>query len=125
MMAPSCVVKIFLRNDRPAIIAAMSQSREARILVLYHSATGHTQSMAELVAEGARSIAETEVRLKNVEQATADDLLWCDGIAARCPTQMGTISWQMKKWWDEIAQPLWRKSKEKSAARFSPAAAAS
>jgi NAD(P)H dehydrogenase (quinone) len=97
----------------------MSESREARILVLYHSATGHTQLMADLVAEGARSITQTDVRLKNVEQATAEDLLWCDGIAAGCPTQMGTISWQMKKWWDQVAQPLWPKIEGKIGCAFS------
>ncbi|HEY1628255.1 MAG TPA: flavodoxin domain-containing protein, partial [Tepidisphaeraceae bacterium] len=97
----------------------MSQTRDARILILYHSATGHTQLMADLVAEGARSIPGTDVRLKNVEQATAEDLLWCDGIAAGCPTQMGTISWQMKKWWDEVAQPLWPKIEGKIGCAFS------
>ena len=46
-----------------------------KILVLFDSATGHTRRMAELVAEGAQSIAETDVRLRSVEDATAADVL--------------------------------------------------
>jgi NAD(P)H dehydrogenase (quinone) len=81
--------------------------RTARVLVLYHSETGNTRLMADLVAEGAASLSDTEVRLRSVAEAVADDLVWCDGIAVGSPTCMGTISWQMKRWWDETAQPLW------------------
>lgn len=81
--------------------------RPARILVLYFSRGGHTKMMAELVAEGAHGVAPVEVRSKTVDEATADDLVWCDGIAVGSPTHMGTIAWEMKRWWDEVAQPLW------------------
>jgi NAD(P)H dehydrogenase (quinone) len=67
-------------------------SRPARILVLYHSQDGHTKAMADLVAEGAAGVPDTEVLLKNVTEATADDLVWCDGVAAGSPTHMGTIA---------------------------------
>ena len=93
--------------------------RKARILVLYHSESGHTKLMADLVAEGAGSVPETEVRLKTVAEATADDLVWCDGIAAGSPTHMGTIAWQMKRFWDEVAQPLWFQIEGKLGCAFS------
>lgn len=93
-------------------------SRQAHILVLYHSKDGHTKLMAELVAEGARTIPASEVRLKSVREATADDLTWCDGVAAGSPTYMGTISWEMKRWWDVIAQPLWPKTEGKIGCAF-------
>ncbi len=82
-------------------------SRPARILVMYHSESGHTKMMAELVAEGAGSVADTEVRVKTVAEAVAEDLVWCDGIAVGSPTHMGTIAWEMKRWWDVVARPLW------------------
>ena len=94
-------------------------SRQARILVLYHTATGNTKLMADLVAEGAGSVPDTEVRLRSVEEATADDLLWCDGVAAGSPTCMGTISWQMKRFWDETARPLWPRIEGKLGCAFS------
>ncbi|MGY8644421.1 MAG: flavodoxin domain-containing protein [Verrucomicrobiales bacterium] len=52
-----------------------------KILVLFDSATGHTEKMAQLVAEGAKRISETEVRIKSVEEATTEDVLWCEGLA--------------------------------------------
>jgi hypothetical protein len=51
------------------------------VLVLYDSASGNTAKMAGLVAEGAASIPEIEVRLRAVAEATAEDVLWCDGLA--------------------------------------------
>ena len=74
--------------------------------------------MADLVAEGAASVPATEVRLKNVAEATADDLVWCDGVAAGSPTHMGTIAWEMKRWWDVAVQPLWPKVEGKIGCAF-------
>jgi NAD(P)H dehydrogenase (quinone) len=99
-----------MRND---------SERPARILVLYHSESGHTKMMADLVAEGAASAPPVEVRLKSVATARATDLVWCDGIAAGSPTHMGTIAWQMKRWWDVVAQPLWFKIEGKIGCAFS------
>jgi NAD(P)H dehydrogenase (quinone) len=94
-------------------------SRPARVLVLYYSKDGHTKMMADLVAEGAASVPATEIRLKSVAEATADDLVWCDGLAAGSPTHMGTIAWEMKRWWDVTAQPLWPKVEGKIGCAFS------
>ena len=94
-------------------------SRPARILVLYQTTTGNTKLMADLVVEGAASVADTEVRLRSVEEADADDLLWCDGIAVGSPTCLGTISWEMKRFWDEIALPTWPKIEGKIGCAFS------
>ena len=53
------------------------------MLVLYDSASGNTEKMAGLVAEGAGTIPGIEVRLRKVEQATPEDVYWCDGLANR------------------------------------------
>ena len=95
------------------------EDRPARILVLYFSRDGHTRMMAELVAEGAGVVPQTEVRLRSVTEATAEDLVWCDGVAAGSPTHMGTIAWEMKRWWDETAQPLWPKIEGRIGCGFS------
>jgi NAD(P)H dehydrogenase (quinone) len=94
-------------------------SRPARILVLYYSRDGHTKAMADLVVEGASSISMTEVRLRSVSEGTADDLVWCDGVAVGSPTHMGTIAWEMKRWWDETARPLWPTVEGKIGCAFS------
>ena len=93
-------------------------ARPAQILVLYYSKDDHTKMMADLVVEGATGVSHTEVRLKNVREATADDLVWCDGIAVGSPTHMGTIAWEMKQWWDVTAAPLWPKTEGKIGCAF-------
>ena len=72
-----------------------------RILVLFDSKSGNVAKMAALVAEGAQRIADTEVRVRSVDDATPDDVLWCDGLAVGSPTNMGILSWKMKRFWDE------------------------
>ena len=62
-----------------------------KVLVLYDSASGNTAKMAALVAEGAREVPEIEVRLRHLDVAVADDVLWCDGLALGSPTNMGLL----------------------------------
>ena len=90
-----------------------------KVLVLYHSESGHTAQMARYVAEGARSVPDMEVRLLHVEQALADDVLWADGIAVGTPTYVGVVSWPMKKFWDDIAHTVWGKMDGKIGCAFS------
>jgi NAD(P)H dehydrogenase (quinone) len=90
-----------------------------KILVLYDSKTGHTAKMAEYVAQGAGEIESTEVRLLSVGEASADDVLWCDGLAVGSPTYVGAASWRMKRFWDEIVPRVWGKADGKIACAFS------
>ena len=90
-----------------------------KVLVLYDSASGNTAKMADLVAEGAASIPGIEVRLRQVGEATADDVVWCDGLALGSPTNMGLLSWKMKQFWDEPMAPHWMKVDGKIACAFS------
>jgi NAD(P)H dehydrogenase (quinone) len=90
-----------------------------KILVLYDSASGSTAKMAALVAEGAREVPDVEVRLRHVDRATADDVLWCDGLALGSPTNMGILSWKMKRFWDETMNPHWMKVDGKIGCAFS------
>ncbi len=90
-----------------------------KVLVLYDTASGNTRKMAELVAKGAQKVTHTEVRLRSVDEATAEDLLWCDGLAVGSPTNMGTLSWRMKRFWDETVADLWGRVDGKIACAFS------
>ena len=92
-----------------------------QILVLYDSKSGNTAKMAALVAEGARQIEGTEVRLRSVDEATAEDVLWCHGIAVGSPTNMGILSWKMKRFWDEVMFDHWMKVDGKIGCAFSTA----
>ena len=108
----------------------MSEPSQARppikILVLYDSQTGNVEHMAHLVAEGAREIQGVEVRIKKIGGegelcATPDDVLWAEGIAVGSPTNMGVLSWRMKKFWDEDMGPHWMKIDGKIGCAFSSA----
>jgi NAD(P)H dehydrogenase (quinone) len=97
-----------------------------KILVLYDSQTGNVERMAALVAEGAREIVNAEVRLRRVEgpgdlRATAEDVIWADGIAVGSPTNMGVLSWKMKRFWDEEMGPHWMKLDGRVGCAFSSA----
>lgn len=93
----------------------------AKILVLYQSNSGRTAAMAKLVAQGAKRIAQVEVRIKSITEATDEDILWSDGIAVGSPTNLGAMSWQMKKFWDDRSRTLWGKIDGKIACAFSSA----
>ena len=75
----------------------------AKLLVVYHSATGNTQAMAELVAEGARG-AGADVDLEKVAETQAQGLLGYDGIIAGAPTYYGLMSAELKRLFDESVQ---------------------
>ncbi|MSU63237.1 MAG: flavodoxin family protein [Pedosphaera sp.] len=90
-----------------------------RILVLYDSKSGNVAKMAQLVAEGANTITDTEVRVRSVDEAKAEDVLWCDGLAVGSPTNMGILSWKMKRFWDEVMLDHWMNIDGKIACAFS------
>jgi NAD(P)H dehydrogenase (quinone) len=104
----------------------VSSSNHVKILVLYHSQTGNVEQMATFVADGAREIQGVEVRLRRIaadgpDRASADDVLWADGVAVGSPTNMGVLSWPMKKFWDEEMGPHWMKIDGKIGCAFSSA----
>jgi multimeric flavodoxin WrbA len=72
----------------------------AKIFVVYHSQTGHTEEMAKAVAEGAAAIEGATVVMKKAVDATAEDLLWADGIAIGSPENFGYISGMVKDFFD-------------------------
>jgi NAD(P)H dehydrogenase (quinone) len=77
--------------------------------------------MASFVAEGAGQVPHTEVRALHVDAASAEDVLWCDGIAVGSPTNMGLLSWKMKRFWDEVMLHHWMKVDGKIGCAFSSA----
>jgi NAD(P)H dehydrogenase (quinone) len=97
----------------------------AKILVLYYSSYGHVETMAEAVAEGARSTGAT-VDVKRVPEtaplevakaahfkldqkapiAVIDELANYDAIVVGCPTRFGRMCSQMATFLDQ-AGGLW------------------
>ena len=61
------------------------------VLVVYYSMTGHTRTMAEAVAEGARSVEGVTVVLRSVDQATIDDVLAADALIIGSPVHNANV----------------------------------
>jgi NAD(P)H dehydrogenase (quinone) len=101
----------------------------AKVLVLYYSAYGHIERMAQAVAEGARE-AGAEVTVKRVPElvpeevarksgfkldqaapvATVNELADYDAIIFGTPTRFGNMTAQMKNFLDQ-AGGLWMQGK--------------
>ncbi len=92
-----------------------------KVLVLYDTLSGNTGTMARLVGEGAGTITGIEVRIRSVAEASPEDVVWCDGLAVGSPTNMGLLSWRMKRFWDEKMERQWFKLDGKIACAFSSA----
>ena len=71
------------------------------VLVAYHSATGHTEKMAQGVVEGARSLPGTRVVLKRVGDVAADDLFSADAVVVGSPVYWSNMSGDVKKFFDD------------------------
>jgi len=100
----------------------------AKVLVLYYSMYGHIETMASAVAEGARSVAGTEVTIKRVPElmseetarkagakldqpapiATVDELPGYNAIIFGTPTRFGNMCAQMRNFLDQTGG-LWLK----------------
>ena len=97
----------------------------AKVLILYYSSYGHIETMAQAVAEGARSTG-AEATIKRVPElvpealakashfkldqaapvATVDELPDYDAIIIGVPTRFGNMAAQMKNFLDQTG-PLW------------------
>jgi len=70
------------------------------ILVAFDSRRGTVESLAERVADGARSRPGVIVTVKHVDAVGREDLLNADGLALGSPVHMGTISTPVKRFLD-------------------------
>ncbi|MGK9477580.1 flavodoxin family protein [Melioribacter sp. OK-6-Me] len=89
-----------------------------KVLILYYSKDGSTEKMAKYVAEGALQIPGTEIRIKNINTASREDIIWCNGVAVGSPTHLGILSSEMKKFWEDLL-PDWQRIDGKIGCAFS------
>lgn len=100
----------------------------SKVAIVYHSGYGHTAKLAEAVADGARSVAGTEVKVIPVEayEANADFVDAADAVVFGAPTYMGSVSGQFKTWMDATSQRWYQRAwKDKIAAGFTNSASQS
>ena len=99
---------------------------KAKLLVLYHSSKGHTETLAYAMAHGVRAVEDIRVTVKRVPELMPDDVMAAagmkveqpapiadpaelaeyDGIILGTPTRFGNMSSQMRYFLDQTG-PLW------------------
>jgi NAD(P)H dehydrogenase (quinone) len=95
----------------------------ARVTVVYHSGYGHTQRMAQAVADGANAELLAIDADGNLPAGGWEQLKAADAIIFGCPTYMGNISWQFKKFADASSKPWYAQEwKDKVAGGFTNSA---
>ena len=72
----------------------------AQVTVVYHSGYGHTQRMAQAVADGAGAELIAIDADGNLPAGGWERLKAADAIVFGSPTYMGSVSWQFKKFAD-------------------------
>jgi NAD(P)H dehydrogenase (quinone) len=72
----------------------------AKTVVIYHSGYGHTQRVAQFVAQGANAALIAIDADGNIADADWETLDAADAIIFGSPTYMGMASWQFKKFAD-------------------------
>ena len=95
----------------------------SKIAIVFHSGYGHTQRMAQAVAEGAAGELITIDAEGNLTEAQWATLAAADAIIFGSPTYMGSVSWQFKKFADASSKPWFTQVwKDKIAAGFTNSA---
>ena len=93
------------------------------IVVVYHSGYGHTQRMAQAVANGASAQLLAIDAEGNLPDGGWEQMKAADAIIFGSPTYMGSVSWQFKKFADASSKPWFSQDwKDKLAAGFTNSA---
>jgi len=77
----------------------------AKVLIVYDP-DPDTEVMAESIVEGLYSVSGTDAVMKKASQATADDVLGCEGFAFGSPTVADSMSGELKGFFDRIGDAV-------------------
>ncbi|MCA3236794.1 MAG: flavodoxin family protein [Curvibacter sp.] len=95
----------------------------AKIVVVFHSGYGHTQRMAQAVANGAGAELLAIDAEGNLPAGGWETLDAADAIIMGSPTYMGSVSWQFKKFADASSKAWFSQAwKDKLMAGFTNSA---
>ena len=96
-----CVlVVLLLISVQPVLSAAEELPATIKVLIAYHSLTGHTEKMAQGVAEGVKGVPGAIVVLKRVQEVTAEDLFSSDALVVGTPVYWSNMAGEVKTFFD-------------------------
>ena len=73
-----------------------------QVLVMYHSRSGNTEKLADIVAQGVREVEGVDCVMKPVAEVTREDFLGSEAIIAGSPVYFGTMSAELKACFDNF-----------------------
>jgi NAD(P)H dehydrogenase (quinone) len=77
-----------------------------QIAIVYHSETGNTARMAELVREGCARVAGVEARCMPIDALDQGYIDAAQAVILGSPTYEGSCTWQIKRYLDREAKGL-------------------
>lgn len=83
----------------------LAMNHNCRLLIVYHSQTGHTQAMVEAAVRGAVGETALELRVLRASQAVVADLLWTDTLLLATPENFGYMAGALKDFFDRTFYP--------------------
>lgn len=97
MVAPGLIMHRFLILAIAFAVTLPALAADLKVLVVYHSESGHTETMAKSLAEGASRVEGCTVTLRTFADVSQDDLANADGIALGSPVHMGDVAWPVRQ----------------------------
>jgi NAD(P)H dehydrogenase (quinone) len=96
-----------------ALSLNLSHARQhPTVLIAYYSVDGHTKSMAEAVANGARGVSNVKVKVMTIDEVKKEDLLTADAIIVGTPVHNANAAPEVVKFmagWPFEGAPLFNK----------------
>lgn len=81
----------------------------ARISVIYYTETNHTKTLAEAIAEGARSVSAAEVEVVALGDANVTThILEADAVVIGTPVHFGNVASAFLQWVEHEWAPHWQ-----------------
>lgn len=77
-----------------------------KISVLYHSESGNTKKIADIMMETAKSVPGIEAKSMDIDELDKAFIEESKVVLFGCPTYCGTASWQMKRYLDTTDNKL-------------------
>lgn len=77
--------------------AITASAADVRVLVVYYSESGNTETLAKALAEGAAGVEGCEVIVRTFDKVSKEELTAADGIAIGSPVHIGDVPWPVRQ----------------------------
>jgi multimeric flavodoxin WrbA len=101
-----CTTNILKKNGPRKNSGGPDYLTMAKVLIIYHSQTGNTESLARSVARGVDETEHALAMLQHASRVTARDVRECDAIVICSPEYFGYMAGAIKHFFDRTYEEL-------------------